>query len=289
MDRYAEIKARLLSLAQADDTLQAVIAIGSSTRSDVPADEFSDLDLIIATTRPEDWLYGDMPDRLGDVRISFTEPTLGGGMERRMLYAGSRDVDLIVFTPEQLTQAVLDGVAGWVMNRGYDVMHDAMGITPLIAQHVIPAAGFTPMGEAEFANVVNDFFFHAVWADKKLRRGETWTAKMCIDAYLKRLLLRVLELARCVSADVWHDGRFLDRWAGNEAVEALRRIWRGPCVQRCASLCGAAGRQPAPTGMHGRPPRRNALNRCWGLIIPPPMAYNTTGMRNSTGTGDDII
>ena len=56
MDRYAEIKARLLSLAQADDTLQAVIAIGSSTRSDVPADEFSDLDLIIATTRPEDWL-----------------------------------------------------------------------------------------------------------------------------------------------------------------------------------------------------------------------------------------
>ena len=221
MDRYAEIKARLLSLAQADDTLQAVIAIGSSTRSDVPADEFSDLDLIIATTRPEDWLYGDMPDRLGDVRISFTEPTLGGGMERRMLYAGSRDVDLIVFTPEQLTQAVLDGVAGWVMNRGYDVMHDAMGITPLIAQHVIPAAGFTPMGEAEFANVVNDFFFHAVWADKKLRRGETWTAKMCIDAYQKRLLLRVLELARCVSADVWHDGRFLDRWAGNEAVEAL--------------------------------------------------------------------
>ena len=222
MDRFADVKARLLSIAAQDATLQAVIMIGSGTRQDTPADEFSDLDLIIATTRPEDWLCGDSPGQLGDMRISFTEPTLGGGAERRMLYAGSLDVDLIVFTPEQLTQAVLDGVAGWVMNRGYDVMHDAMGITPLIAQHVFPTAGFTPMGETEFANVVNDFFFHAVWADKKLHRGEMWTAKMCIDAYLKRLLLRMIELARCGERDVWHDGRFLDHWADAETVAALR-------------------------------------------------------------------
>lgn len=221
MDRYAQIKANLMRIAQEDATLQAVIAIGSSTRTDVPADEFSDLDLIIATTRPEAWLCGDMPGRLGDVRISFTEPTLGGGVERRMLYAGSLDVDLIVFTPEQLMRAILEGPAGWVMNRGYAVLHDAMGAAELIAQHITPAAAFTPMGEAEFVNAVNDFFFHAVWADKKLRRGEIWTAKMCIDAYLKRLLLRVIELGHCSTEDVWHDGRFLDRWAGEDTRHAL--------------------------------------------------------------------
>lgn len=221
MDRFAGIKARLMALAQQDASLKAVVAIGSGTRSDTPADAFSDLDLIIATERPEAWLYGDMPSRLGEMRISFTEPTLGGGTERRMLYEGSLDVDLIVFTPDQLTQAVLEGPAGWVMNRGYAVLHDAMGIAPLLARHIRQDVSFTPMGDAEFVNVVNDFFFHAVWADKKLRRGELWTAKMCMDAYLKRLLLRVIELDRCAEVDVWHDGRFLDRWAGKDTTAAL--------------------------------------------------------------------
>lgn len=109
MDRFADIRARLQGIAAQEASLKAVIVIGSGTRQEIPADEFSDLDLIIATTHPEDWLYGNMPDRLGEMRMSFTEPTLGGGRERRMLFEGSLDVDLIVFTPEQLTQAVLDG------------------------------------------------------------------------------------------------------------------------------------------------------------------------------------
>lgn len=252
MDRFADIRARLLAIAAQDTTLKAVIAIGSGTRQDTPADEFSDLDLIIATTRPEDWLYGDLPARLGDLRISFTEPTLGGGTERRMLYEGSLDVDLIVFTPDQLTQAILEGPAGWVMNRGYQVLHDTMGATELIAQHIRPAVSFEPMGEAEFANVVNDFCFHAVWADKKLRRGELWTAKMCIDAYLKRLLLRVIELACCTEADVWHDGRFLDSWAGEDTIAALAGCFAhyaqadmAQSLRNTARLFGRVARQAA--------------------------------------------
>lgn len=221
MDRFADIRVRLLAIAAGETALKAVIVIGSGARRETPADAFSDLDLIIATERPEDWLFGDMPARLGDLRISFTEPTLGGGTERRMLYAGSLDVDLIVFTPDQLTQAILDGTAGFVMNRGYEVLHDAMGAEALLARHIRPEVAFGPMGEAEFANAVNDFFFHAVWAEKKLLRGERWAAKMCIDAYLKRLLLRVIELDRCADVDVWHDGRFLDRWAGEETTAAL--------------------------------------------------------------------
>jgi aminoglycoside 6-adenylyltransferase len=73
-------------LAEQDENIRAVIAIGSSVRSDVPADEFSDLDLIIATRDTEKWYSGEYPNRLGDVSISFIEPTLGGGRERRCIY-----------------------------------------------------------------------------------------------------------------------------------------------------------------------------------------------------------
>ncbi len=87
-DKYHEIKRRLLLLAESHEEIKAVVAIGSSTRSDVPADEYSDLDLIIATDDTDSWLYGNLPAELGDVKISFVESTLGGGMERRILYCG---------------------------------------------------------------------------------------------------------------------------------------------------------------------------------------------------------
>jgi len=75
--------------------------------------------------------------------------------------------------------------------------------------------------------VVNDFWFHAVWTAKKLRRGELWTAKRCCDDYLKReLLLRVLEwqaqAAQEGAVDTWFNGRFMEQWASPAALEKLR-------------------------------------------------------------------
>ena len=101
MDRYMNIKEQLLTLARQDENIKAIVLIGSSTRDTDKADEYSDLDVVIATEKPEEWLFGDCPEKLGSVKISFVEPTLGGGKERRMLYDGSLDVDMIVFTPPQ--------------------------------------------------------------------------------------------------------------------------------------------------------------------------------------------
>ncbi len=214
-DRYAQIKLRILELAKADEGIKAVVAIGSSTRSEVKADEYSDLDLIIATEDTEKWLYGDIPEQLGDMKISFVEPTLGGGKERRVLYKNALDVDMIVFTPEQLVAAAKEGVAGWVCNRGYTVLHDSMGVGELLGEYVRREVSYSQLTEYEYINLVNDFCFHIVWASKKILRGELWTAKMCIDAYLKNHLLKMLEMytVNKYQSDVWHDGRFLDRWA----------------------------------------------------------------------------
>lgn len=54
-----------------------------------------------------------------------------------------------------------------------------------------------------------------------------WFAKMCIDAYLKNYLLKMIEMysvsKHCV--DVWHDGRFLDRWAEKEILVDLEQCF----------------------------------------------------------------
>ena len=177
-DKYHEIKQRLLLLAEKHMEIKAVVAIGSSTRSDAPADEYSDLDLMIATDDTDAWLYGNLPAQLGDVKISFVEPTLGGGMERRVLYGGWLDVDMIVFTPEQFLNAVNDGTANWVMNRGYAVLHDKIGAAELLKKKINTEIHNLDFSESEFQNLANNFYFHTVWAAKKLLRGELWSAKM---------------------------------------------------------------------------------------------------------------
>ena len=58
MDKYFQIKSKILESAESDEDIKAVIAIGSSTRSDVKADEYSDLDLFIITENTEPWFSG---------------------------------------------------------------------------------------------------------------------------------------------------------------------------------------------------------------------------------------
>lgn len=194
MDRYISIKSKLLDYAKKDEEIKAVVMIGSSTRDMVKADEYSDMDVVIVTDNTKNWLYGDYPQKLGNVKISFVEPTLGGGKERRVLYDGSLDVDMIIFTPIQFETAVKEGVASWVMNRGYVVMYDSVGYTALLERNVSHDIIYAELSETEFDNMVNDFFFRTVWAAKKILRGELWTAKMCVDSYLKNYLRRLIEM-----------------------------------------------------------------------------------------------
>jgi len=227
MDRYMDIKKKLLECAEEDSLVKAVIAIGSSTRDEVKADEYSDLDLIIVTERTEEWFSGEYPNRLGEVSISFIESTLGGGKERRCIYDGDRDVDMIIFTPEQFGTALSEGVAAWVMNRGYQILFDRNSYEEMITKYVQHGHAEPDMTEEEFINSVNDFYFHNIWAEKKLRRGEIWSAKMCVDAYLKKHLLKMLELYCSIAEgkDVWHDGRFLDKWAGDKVLSELKECF----------------------------------------------------------------
>ena len=224
MDKYSDIKGRILESAKSDDDIRAIIAIGSTTRSDVKADEYSDLDLFIITTNVEPWFSGEYPEKFGNVAISFIEDTLGGGKERRCIYDEDKDVDMLVFTPEQFEAAIKEGVAQWVMNRGYAVLYDSMDFTSLLEKHITLSVTAPSMTEDEFLNMINDFYFHNIWAYKKLKRGEIWSAKISVDSYLKNYLLRMIELYcyKVSGVDVWHDGRFIDRWAGEEILSEIK-------------------------------------------------------------------
>ena len=224
MDRFDDIRKRIVQYANEDSDIKAVFAIGSSTREELKADEYSDLDLIIVSENIEKWYSGEYPKLLGNLSISFVEPTLGGGRERRCIYDEDKDVDMIILSENQFETMLKSGVAGFVMNRGYKTLYDNNSYGEMIKNYVKPGHSNPEMSEEEFQNMVNDFYFHNIWASKKLLRGELWSAKMCVDAYLKNYLLRMIELYcyEIEAKDVWHDGRFIDRWAGENIVNELK-------------------------------------------------------------------
>ena len=77
---------------------------------------------------------------------------------------------------------------------------------------------------AALAQLASDVWYHALWAAKKLRRGEVWVARACVDCYLQARLVELAALdARTLdpAADTWHGGRFLERWADERIVDGL--------------------------------------------------------------------
>jgi molybdopterin-guanine dinucleotide biosynthesis protein A len=82
--------------------------------------------------------------------------------------------------------------------------------------------------QAAMRDLSSDFWATALRAARKLRRGEVYAALDSVDGALKRSLVTLLSWhARAVDADaeVWDDGRLLERWADPGALAALERAY----------------------------------------------------------------
>lgn len=231
---FDALVARIEKWARNREDIRGLLILGSRARRIKPADAWSDLDLLLITTDPDAYLGSSgWLDDLGTVWITFLESTPAGGIERRVLFAGGLDVDFAV-VPAAAAEALVDRgvppeVAG-IVNRGVRVLLDRDGLVSRLVRRCRAAAaslsGPAAPGQADLDQLCHDFWYHAVWVAKKLRRGEVWTALDCCDGYMKRRLLTLLEwqarARRGPGWDTWHQGRFLEQWADPHVVAALR-------------------------------------------------------------------
>jgi aminoglycoside 6-adenylyltransferase len=226
---YDRITERFVEWARAEDAIRAALVIGSRAREDHPADEWADLDILALTSEAAGDLRGsDWVSRIGDTWITFIEPTATGhGSERRVLFAGGVDVDFAFFTVEEIETLFRSDprAAGTALGRGFRVLLDKDGLVARLFDANPPTeaeAASLPDADA-FEQVASDFWYHAVWTAKHLRRGELWWAKLACDAHMKELLRRALEWeAVAAGRDPWFRGRFLEEWADPAALRGLR-------------------------------------------------------------------
>lgn len=120
MNRYDELMKRLLAVCEVQPEIKAVIIVGSQAREISKADEYSDLDLIIACSEPQILLYeNNIIGKLGKLVYSFVEDTFAGEKERRILFEKSLDVDMIVMSEDSLVNLLKSHNADFILNRGF--------------------------------------------------------------------------------------------------------------------------------------------------------------------------
>jgi aminoglycoside 6-adenylyltransferase len=248
---YEQLIKKFAGWGETQSDIRAVIVLGSRARvHDHPADEWADLDVMFVTSLPERYLYQtDWLENIGKPWLSFLDSTpTGGEKERRILFEGGLDVDLAV-VPNRVALATVwllriqksfpflfqipslqrfrQKVIGFydMVNRGIRVLLDKDGIAAYLKSAPVEHPSLPT--ESEFLEVVNNFWYNAVWTAKHLRRGELWRAKSCCDGHMKWLLLQVIEWHAQVtkSCDTWHRGHFLEEWADSRAVNELRVVY----------------------------------------------------------------
>ncbi|MDH4142880.1 MAG: aminoglycoside 6-adenylyltransferase [Chloroflexota bacterium] len=227
---YARLETSIAAWALVEEAIRAALVIGSRARRDHPADDWADLDVLVLTAGAHrfiddaDWIAG-----IGDPWITFVEPSPDGrAFERRVLFAGGADVDF-AFMPVAEAEANLQrdpSAAANVLGRGVRVLADKDGYVVRLLDDLRPAAENAAPNAHAFDEAVADFWYHAVWTAKHLRRGELWWAKSGCDGRLKERLRQVLEWqASAEGRDPWFRGRFLEEWADPATVTELPRAF----------------------------------------------------------------
>jgi len=224
--KYQAIIENIVRWGKSSEKIFAAVIIGSQSRTENPADDYSDLDIILFVDDPkyfletEHWL-----ENIGKPRITFIEGTIAGQKERRILFENALDVDFVILPKEIINSAVVSE-AITIFTSGYEILVDKIGLSGILSKLNMMKEPVKLLSEKEFQNTVNDFWYHTVWTLRKLKRGEIWTAIMCLNSHIKQRLLRIIEnyakLTHGPGYNTWHNGRFIEEWTEPWINEKLR-------------------------------------------------------------------
>jgi aminoglycoside 6-adenylyltransferase len=149
---------------------------------------------------------------------------LDGLKERRVLLDNALDID-IIFRPKSTIGKIATDDVAVILSNGYKVIVDKIGINDILSEIKADNQTNKLPNESDFINTVNDFWYHAVWTTKKLKRGELWTAKFCLDTYMKWKLLTMIEYHTNIlngnEHNTWYSGRFIEEWAVPWIIDEL--------------------------------------------------------------------
>ncbi len=189
----------IISSAQADDRIRAVILEGSRANPDAARDPFQDYDLIFAVTEFEpfannlEWIkqFGElmilqMPDLMG------TTPPPANKFTYLMQFVDGNRIDLNVFSLETLKGFQFSSQSKVLLDKD-----NAFNLPASSNSDYLPH----PPSAKEFFDCCNEFWWVAPYVAKGLWRGEIMYAKHMFESVLRKETMKLF---------TWHFGMKTD-------------------------------------------------------------------------------
>lgn len=229
---YLETVKQLRDLCRETASIHGAVLLGSQIRDQAPGDQWSDLDVLLLVDEPaallekRDWL-----ERFGEILCDGVKDTPIPSHDlvwsvRRVLFADNRAIDFSILPGSRTADIVYLHIP--VHAVGYEVLYDDSGaLDNLIRESLREATPSTPklLPQSEVRQLVNDLLFTAVYACKKVRRGELWVAVSHLNEAVSQQLLPLVErhaAARGAPAgSIHYEGRFLETRAAPETLVLL--------------------------------------------------------------------
>lgn len=228
---YADFVERFIRVAKNRKDIRAAFIIGSRARRKNPADQLSDLDILIYTDTPQYYLEtAGFLAQFGLIWSSFATMTLGNDPERLTLFDGGYQVDLVVKTVQEYEKQIASNQVPWLFKRGVQLLVDNNGD----AQQLLPTEEILPekmpLTEETFIQVNQMFWFMTLYISKQLIREENWAVKAREMDY-KNLILQMIEWyeqsLHGSDYDTWHGGKFIKEWSEEDIYQELFGIFAG--------------------------------------------------------------
>jgi aminoglycoside 6-adenylyltransferase len=253
---YQTILDQYLVWAKSREDIRAVLIVGSRARSDHPADEWADLD-IITLTRDLPRYFGDPAwmAGFGEVWARTRHHTAGGEPEWLVAFRDGVDVDFVFQDARQTARHVSlfrwlarapwlrrllprktlaqiemgRGMGAMTFGRGYRILIDKDNLLTRMVPLLGSPPPYQPPAESEFGARVEGYWLLVERCAKKIRRGEIAVARSWVDSLYWSALLPMIEwhtrASRGALVDTWHAGRFLEEWVDPRVRAALPLIF----------------------------------------------------------------
>lgn len=222
---------QLLSFAQNNDLIRAVVMNGSRVNPNAPKDLFCDYDVVYYVTNPRHFLEDQGWIRyFGDLIILQQNDEALHGTERfffLMLFSDGVRIDLSFAALSNLAYLQEDTLTAVLLDKD-------RRISPLP-----PAsdAGYctTKPSQKEFADAINEVFWCSTYVAKGIWRYELPYAKFMYDAIIRETLLRILAWYAALPYDWAIDtgkfGKWLKKYLPPEIWSAYAKTYAGADYQ----------------------------------------------------------
>lgn len=225
-----EFEARIVAWARALPDLEALVQIGSRVQPGAEVDAWSDWDYQLIVREPARYFNRDWPELIAPCWSAHFERTERAVMKLSAVFTGGREADFVLLPPWQMKlvcwAARHPDAQGWfppalrrgvrnlrlMAGPGYRVI---VGGPAWERRYAALAVAWpeTVFSAGDFQHHVAAFWRHAVWAAKKILRGELRAALRWQHVALREDLLVLLEEeARLAGRTPRPEARKAEQW-----------------------------------------------------------------------------